>query len=58
MVLPAAFIGPRLVTSLREGGIQDALRSLAAQVSDADFERAFGAGKDRFFELSLRFGFS
>lgn len=32
VVLPAAFLGPRLVTSLREGGIQQALRDLAAQV--------------------------
>jgi hypothetical protein len=45
VVLPAAFIGPRLVTSLRENGIQRALRDLADQVPDAAFERAFGAGK-------------
>ncbi len=45
VVLPAAFIGPRLVSTLRESGIEQALRSLAAQVSDADFEKAFGSGK-------------
>lgn len=46
VVLPAAFIGPRLVTALRERGIRNAIYDLAAAVPDATFEKAFGASKD------------
>lgn len=46
VVLPAAFIGPRLVTMLRERGIAAALKDLTSQVPDDIFYKAFGASKD------------
>ena len=45
MLLERRFLGPRLVTSLRERGIAEALRELAEKVPEEAFERAFGAGK-------------
>lgn len=46
VVLPAAYLGPKLVAWMRERGLTKAIHDLTALVTDADFERAFGASKD------------
>lgn len=41
------FVGPKIAASLRDSSIREAVEDLSAKVTDAQFEHAFGAGKDQ-----------
>lgn len=46
VVLPAAYLGPKIVTTFRERSIKSAIEDLAMKVDDETFKHAFGASKD------------
>lgn len=45
VVLPAAYLGPQVVSHLRQSSTEAAIAELASKVDDAAFAEAFGAGK-------------
>jgi len=47
VVMPAAFIGPKIVTYLRHDSLTTAMKELVTHIEDKDFVAAFGAGKDQ-----------
>ncbi len=51
VVLPSAYLGPKIVAHFRSEATEEAVRDLATKVDDRDFELAFGVGKDRLAEL-------
>jgi hypothetical protein len=46
VVLPAAYLGPQLVSHLRQSSTEAAIAELASKVDDAAFAEVFGAGKE------------
>lgn len=47
VVLPAAFLGPKLASYFRQEAMSDSIRDLASKVPDDVFFRAFSVGKDQ-----------
>jgi len=47
VVMPAAFIGPKVVGYFREKSIREAILDLTSKTDDSAFIKAFGAGKDQ-----------
>jgi hypothetical protein len=47
VVMPAAFLGPRLVGYFRQNSIREAILDLTSKTDDATFFKTFGAGKDQ-----------
>jgi len=47
VVMPAAFMGPRLVGYFRQNSIRDAILDLTSKAEDSVFYKTFGAGKDQ-----------
>eukprot|EP00944_MAST-04C_sp_MAST-4C-sp1_P009898 g9898.t1 len=47
VVMPAAFLGPYIVASMRESASADAIRDLTAKIDDQTFANAFASGKDQ-----------
>lgn len=45
-VLPAAYLGPKIVTTFRESETKKALVELSSKVDDVKFESVFGASKE------------
>lgn len=51
VVLPAAYLGPKIVTMFREQAMHDSIIDLTSQVDDQAFSVAFGASKDNLDQL-------
>lgn len=50
-VLPAAFLGPKIATFLRERAVTNSILDLSTQVSESNFVDAFGVGKNQLDDL-------
>jgi len=51
VVLPSAYLGPKIVASFREDAIHDSIVELSSKVSDIAFQNAFGTTKASLPEL-------
>jgi len=47
VVLPAAFLGPKIASTFRQEAMSDSIRELSAKVPDEMFFKAFSVGKDQ-----------
>ena len=47
VVMPAAFLGPYIVATMRESASIDAIKELCLNIDDSAFTNAFAAGKDQ-----------
>ena len=45
--MPAAFLGPYIVATMRESASIDAIKELCLNIDDSAFTNAFAAGKDQ-----------
>lgn len=51
VVMPAAFLGPKIATTLRASSMNEAMADLTAKIDESAFVQAFGAGREQLDEL-------
>ena len=51
VVLPAAYLGPKVVTSFRESSVKNSIEDLTSKVDNDKFYSAFGATKEHLPQL-------